>query len=266
MYHTRLHKLIIIAFACFLGITTLGMVLTVSANRSEPGSITHLTVPVITTKDTQLSNYSFPTILSQPDDVLPVITTDNDVTSASINSNETFGSKTIASVKTKPKTILNQSKLTTKKVPSISEDTEAAKTAVFSEAFRQRVFELTNDFRVSEGLPPLKINTVLTKNASAYSESMLKINRLSHTDVRGCDLRCRFKRDGFTATAWGENLAYYSFEDEPTVEEVAQFFMREWQKSAGHKANLVLTEFLETGIGIAKNDNSIYVAVYFALP
>ena len=128
------------------------------------------------------------------------------------------------------------------------------------------IAEQTNEFRQNNHLPILSTDTTLARNATRYSATMLAGNFLEHTDKKGCDLSCRFARDGYSAWTWGENLAVLHFTNRPTPEYVATYFMQAWEKSSGHRANLLTAAFTHTGIGVAMNGTSIYVTVQFAKP
>ncbi len=141
-----------------------------------------------------------------------------------------------------------------------------ADNTAFAQELRQRIIDATNDFRTTQKVATLSYEQTLQKSAQAYSETLLSGNFLSHTDLKGCDMNCRIKRDGFKAQAWGENLAVLKFSDMPSALEIASFFMREWEKSEGHRENLLSTHFTHQGIGIAISDHAVYVTVQFADP
>lgn len=124
----------------------------------------------------------------------------------------------------------------------------------------------TNSFRKANDLKPLQIDSVLAGNANNYSKTLLQGNFLSHTDKNGCDLTCRFENDGYVAKSWGENLAMIKFFEPISAEEVANYFMKEWKKSAGHKENLLSPKFAYQGIGVSVSNNAVYVSVQFAKP
>ena len=136
----------------------------------------------------------------------------------------------------------------------------------FENAVVAEIEKQTNSFRISHKLSVLSTDTDLAKNATRYSVDLLTNNYLSHTDKRGCDISCRFANNGYSATAWGENLAMMSFEDRPSVEYVANFFMTQWEKSAGHRENLLSKAFTHQGIGVSFDQNTLYVVVQFANP
>jgi uncharacterized protein YkwD len=126
--------------------------------------------------------------------------------------------------------------------------------------------EQTNALRKRHTLPILTIDTALTKNAIAYSRALLSRGFISHTDASGCDMTCRFTKDQYNAVAWGENLAVLYFDERPDAAYVADYFMRAWSESPDHLANILSATYTHEGIGVAINDNSIYVTVQFAKP
>ena len=146
-------------------------------------------------------------------------------------------------------------------VPSIQSD------AAYMAEITRLINVQTNTFRKANKLTTLTLDTTLTQNATAYSRTLLAGHFLSHTDKKGCDMTCRFTRDGYTnAWAWGENLATLHFSDRPTAEYVASYFMQAWKKSAGHRENLLTASYTHTGIGVSMDSHSIYVTVQFSDP
>lgn len=122
----------------------------------------------------------------------------------------------------------------------------------------------TNSFRKANVLSPLSQEFALQLNAKNYSESMLKGDFMSHTNKAGCDLTCRFKADGYEASAWGENLAMIKFDNPLSAAEVADYFMKGWKKSSGHRENLLSSDFTHQGVGVSYSNNAVYVSVQFA--
>jgi uncharacterized protein YkwD len=177
------------------------------------------------------------------------------------------------SVEAKKETIITKE---TKKTKNnlLTSETQAAqtvsavKTSPDKSQFEQELFDIikdrTNEFRKKNNRLPYTTDSALKQNARGYSQTMLKNNFLSHTDKNGCDLICRFKADGYVASTWGENLAQIEFTDTPTPNEVADFFMDGWEKSSGHRKNLLSAEFERQGIGIAIGTKAIYATVHFA--
>jgi uncharacterized protein YkwD len=195
------------------------------------------------------------------------------------------GARTLAGKKSTPTAKIEGTVTTKKETPAPTEikelknslltpDTQAAQTvsavpiASNKNQFEQEVFEIikdrTNEFRKKNNRLPYTTDSALNQNTRGYSQRMLKSNFLSHTDENGCDLTCRFKADGYVASTWGENLAKIEFTDTPTPNEVADFFMNGWEKSSGHRENLLSAEFERQGIGIAIGRDAIYATVQFA--
>ncbi len=144
--------------------------------------------------------------------------------------------------------------------------TPVVDSVTFTDNLITLIEQRTNAFRKKQGLEVLTSEPALERNARKYSQTMLTGNFLAHTDKSGCDLTCRFTADTYQAQAWGENLARLEFSDMQTAEAVADYFMTEWQKSAGHRKNLLSPVFTHQGIGVARTDHAIYVTVHFAQP
>jgi uncharacterized protein YkwD len=160
----------------------------------------------------------------------------------------------------------NITKKKTLVVSSIKPVFDEEKDALYTKEVTRLIEEKTNAFRVSESLLPLSYDIRLAANAKMYSRVMQDGDFLSHTNTNGCGLTCRFTKDGYKATAWGENLATMSFSSRPSADELASFFMTEWKKSAGHRENLMSEVFTNQGIGIAVSKSSIYATVHFSKP
>lgn len=137
---------------------------------------------------------------------------------------------------------------------------------VFLRELEALIHVLTNEARQRAGLAILAYDDVLAHNARAYSDEMQAENFISHVNKAGCNMTCRFKADGYVAYYWGENLARWRSTYAPSVVEVAQYFVDEWQASDGHRDNLFSTDFTHEGIGASKDGNEIYVTVHFAEP
>lgn len=110
-----------------------------------------------------------------------------------------------------------------------------------SETLLRRVFELSNAFRVANGLKPLLVNERLTATAQAYAEKMAKEKFFDHAAPDGTTPPDRMTTSGYRWSTWGENLAAGYAE--------ADAAMDAWVKSPGHKANLLNANYTETGVG-----------------
>ena len=167
--------------------------------------------------------------------------------------------QTVAVSKTLITPVLTKNKL------AVPKSTETTMTK-FEKALIEEIEKQTNEFRRAHKRDPFATDGDLAKNATSYSTHLLSNTYLSHTNIQGCDITCRFADNGYKAQAWGENLAVLSFNEQPSVEYVANFFMRQWEKSAGHRANLLSKAFTNQGVGVAFDQNKIYLVVQFANP
>jgi uncharacterized protein YkwD len=148
--------------------------------------------------------------------------------------------------------------------PTLASSDELA--TPFARAVATAIHEATNELRRDGGLLPVRYDAALARNAAGYSSVLLTNEVLSHTDPWGCSMTCRFRASGYVANAWGENLAMWESSYEPTVEEVVAYFMKAWEKSDGHRDNLLSSTFTHEGVGVARSGNTIYVTVHFAKP
>ncbi len=143
---------------------------------------------------------------------------------------------------------------------------EGIDTAAFKTALAQRIHALTNAERAKSDLPALAYDGVLAQNAASYSARMQAEDFLDHVDPDGCNMTCRFAADHYVARYWGENLARWRSSYEPSLDELATYFVREWVKSSSHRDNLLSPNFTHEGIGVAIDGNEVFVTVHFAEP
>jgi uncharacterized protein YkwD len=107
----------------------------------------------------------------------------------------------------------------------------------------QRVVDLTNQRRAEHGLPALAIDTALMRAAQAHSADQAKMDRMSHVGSDGSHADDRIERQGYSWTAWGENVAM-GYPDAASV-------MDGWMNSRGHRENILSPHFTEIGVGLA---------------
>lgn len=108
-----------------------------------------------------------------------------------------------------------------------------------------QVLTLTNQYRASNGLSPLAMNTRLTSAAQTYAELMAGQGFFSHTSPDGTTPGDRILSSGYNWSSYGENIAMgYSTPDA---------VMQAWINSAGHRANILNAGFRDLGIGYAKD-------------
>lgn len=118
-----------------------------------------------------------------------------------------------------------------------------------------------NQQRQKHGLPPLKIDTTLSKVARDYSRRMSVEKFFSHYDAQGKSAADRVRAAGKTYSAVGENLFTSTNAPDPVAASV-----QGWMKSKGHRENILNKTFTHTGIGIWKNGNTYHFTQLFFRP
>ncbi len=115
--------------------------------------------------------------------------------------------------------------------------------------------ELLNADRAKNGLSPLKTNSQLTSLAGNYAQDMMDRNYFAHNNPEGQTPFDRMKNAGISYNYAGENIA---INNNVTAAETA------FMNSAGHKANILNTNYTEVGVGVRYNsDGSAYVVQEF---
>ncbi|MCA9666715.1 MAG: hypothetical protein KC503_14045 [Myxococcales bacterium] len=108
-------------------------------------------------------------------------------------------------------------------------------------AWESQVFDLTNQERANNGLPPFQCTANLTKAAHDYSQTMCDTGHFSHTGPDGSSPGDRMRRAGVTnMSGWGENIAWGQSSPASVVQT--------WMNSPGHRAN-ILGNFSHMGPG-----------------
>jgi uncharacterized protein YkwD len=117
------------------------------------------------------------------------------------------------------------------------------------------ILNLTNQVRVEAGLKPLKINSLLMKEARDQSDSMAHESTLCHTIGEG-NFETRMTRSGYSYRNVGENIA----QSRSSAYDVIQM----WMNSEGHRSNIMDAHFEDIGIGISVSaDGDAYYTQVF---
>ena len=140
----------------------------------------------------------------------------------------------------------------------------------------QRIFELTNEDRVGEGLQPLEPMDELA-NAARWQSCCLAENGLLVHDSPECGtVNDRLLMFGLPMTDGAENIGqvpdarqYYAGTMEPvglyTDEEVAQRFNTGWMNSPPHRANILDPRLTHLGVGVCKAGHYYYATQNFII-
>jgi uncharacterized protein YkwD len=113
---------------------------------------------------------------------------------------------------------------------------------------------LTNNERANAGLAPVSANAALDYAARFHAQFQARRNTMTHTGSGGSDPGRRIANEGYSASTWGENVAYgYNSCSEVMVG---------WMNSPGHRENILNPAFTEIGMGSAVARNG---AVYWTM-
>src|SRR5690606_33078617 len=108
---------------------------------------------------------------------------------------------------------------------------------------------------------PLEVNVQLTKAARAFAAYMAKTNRYGH-NADGHSPVERVAAAEYDYCTVRENIAYAFRSGGFNSEALAERFTTGWKKSPGHRQNMLARYVVETGVAIAKsNDTDTYFAV-----
>jgi hypothetical protein len=131
----------------------------------------------------------------------------------------------------------------------------AAAAIRYDQSAEQKLFQLLNQERAQNGLPPLEQNAQLQVAARDHAQLMASRRKLSHQLPREPVMRERLALTGLHFDRDGENVAFSQ-----SAESVHQGFMR----SPPHRANILNPDYNAVGIGAVERDGTIWVTEDFA--
>lgn len=112
----------------------------------------------------------------------------------------------------------------------------------------KRILADTNAARRNVGLPALRLNTAVSKVASAWSKKQYTNRKMSHNPNYARQIPAGWR-------SAGENVAYgYSYAK----------VTRAWLDSPGHRANILSRSFTDIGIGYFEKGGQRYYTQVFA--
>jgi uncharacterized protein YkwD len=125
----------------------------------------------------------------------------------------------------------------------------------------QRAFRTTNELRLRNGLAPLEWDAELCIIARRHSRNMSVLGFFSHETPEGLRLRDRVRLAGIRYRVIAENIAYNQGFEDPGA-----FAVERWTISAGHRANLLSTEFRASAVGtFIAPDGTVFLTQLFIL-
>lgn len=111
------------------------------------------------------------------------------------------------------------------------------------DAFAEQVVALVNEERAKAGLSPLTIHSGAVSAAQIRAGEIQ--TQFSHTRPNGSSFSTALTQAGVSYRGSGENIAY----GQSSPEQV----MQSWMNSAGHRANILNSNYTAIGVGHAKN-------------
>ncbi len=121
------------------------------------------------------------------------------------------------------------------------------------------VLAMINAERVQHGCKPLRVEARLSEAAERQSRGMAERHYFSHNAPDGSTPGRRVKDTGYVYQMVGENIEINSDDPEAVVST--------WMNSPGHRQNILMCAFKETGIAMYQADDSgAYWTQVFAMP
>lgn len=122
-------------------------------------------------------------------------------------------------------------------------------------AQEEMMLNLLNQDRISAGLPPLTLDTELSRIARIKSQDMLDNGYFAHESPTYGKARQMLTHFGYRFSGCGENIARHA-----TVQKAQAAFMT----SEGHRRNILSGVWEKVGIGICLDENGyVYVTQLF---
>lgn len=121
-----------------------------------------------------------------------------------------------------------------------------------ADATEARLLDLINAFRSQNGLRPLRTSARLSSVAQGHACDNAARGSIDHTGSDGATLDRRLSRGGYRYWTAAENtgLGFYQ-----SPERMVQF----WINSPGHRANLLIPDVREAGLGLTGGSRPAWV-------
>lgn len=118
----------------------------------------------------------------------------------------------------------------------------------------------TNAVRRSAGLPPVQPNAVLARVAAQHACDMAQRGRMTHGGSQTSGPGPRVKAAGYAPRVTAENIAAGPFSQDRVL--------AEWNASSGHRANILIPQLRDYGIGqaIGPDGKTRFWAAVYAAP
>ncbi len=136
-------------------------------------------------------------------------------------------------------------------------------------ALEQRVFQLTNEARRKNGLPPLDQDKALTTLARQKGDDLIKNRRASQTDHDPPEKRSLkdYGKEEPAKIGWGgkpgENIHMGSKDDYSDIETAARLIVNGFMGNSSLRSNILNPAFSSLGVGVSIQGKESYVIQEF---
>jgi uncharacterized protein YkwD len=138
----------------------------------------------------------------------------------------------------------------------------AARPLPTRDALERAVFDAVNVRRAEGGLAPLAWSEQLADVARAHSADMVRRGFFDHRTPSGVTAERRVAAAAIVYESLAENIAKNRRTDDPAATAV-----HGWMASRPHRAAILGTDYLETGVGVAvARDGTVFVTQLFMRP
>jgi len=135
------------------------------------------------------------------------------------------------------------------------------------DAVAKAIVERTNAFRKKEGREPVVSDGALTATAKEFAQFMAKSDKYGHTaDGRQPSERAKEQKYDFCIVL--ENIAYAFDSRGFSDNKLTDGFVTGWEKSPGHRRNMLDMDVTETGVAVARSEKTghYYAVQMFGRP
>jgi len=120
-----------------------------------------------------------------------------------------------------------------------------------------RIAAATNAFRGEQKLGPLQQNADLAEAAGSFASFMARTNQYGHA-ADGSTPAARADHFGYAHCIVAENIAYQFSSGGLSTEALSKQFFEGWQRSAGHRTNILDADVTQTAVAIARSADTGY--------
>ncbi|WP_128979315.1 sigma-70 family RNA polymerase sigma factor [Streptomyces roseicoloratus] len=136
--------------------------------------------------------------------------------------------------------------------PSPTPSPTPSRTTAPRPSTEEQVTRIVNRHRAAAGCGPLRAEPRLTAVARAFGQDMAERRYLSHIDPEGTDSGTRLTAEGYSWSAWAENLAQ--------GQRAPASVVASWMADPPHRANLLDCRYRHTGVAAVPGpDGTIWV-------